>query len=89
MNMKSATESTSIFKALQGTRGGRDAQRTSGILKLGVSAAAIVAKLRDLAPYALIELILPGGSLMALLLWLYRRQRKAAVFQNAEILSLF
>ena len=86
--MKSATESTSIFNALLGARSGRDAQRTSGILKLGVSAAVIVAKLRDLAPYALIELILPGGSLMALLLWLYRRQRKAAVFQNDEILSL-
>jgi hypothetical protein len=53
-----------------------------------ISAAAVVAKLRDLAPYALIELVLPGGSLMALLLWLYRRQRKAAVFQNDEILSL-
>jgi hypothetical protein len=52
------------------------------------TATAIVAKLRDLAPYALIELILPGGSLMALALWLYRRQRKGAVFQNAEILSL-
>ena len=58
------------------------------MLKLGISAAALAAKLRDLAPYALIELILPGGSLMALLLWLYRRQRRAAVFQNAEILSL-
>jgi hypothetical protein len=86
--MKSATESTSTFNARQGPRGGRDAQRTPAILKLGVSAAAIVAKLRDLAPYVLIELVLPGGSLMALLLWLYRRQRKAAVFQNDEILSL-
>jgi hypothetical protein len=86
--MKSATESTSTFNTRPGSRGGRDAQRTPAILKLGVSAAAIVAKLRDLAPYALIELVLPGGSLMALLLWLYRRQRKAAVFQNDEILSL-
>jgi hypothetical protein len=86
--MKSATESTSTFNARQGPRGGRDAQRTWAILKLGVSAAAIVARLRELAPYALIELILPGGSLMALLLWLYRRQRKAAVFHNEEILSL-
>jgi hypothetical protein len=38
--------------------------------------AAVVAKLRVLAPYAAM-LVLPGGSLMALLLWLYRRQRKA------------
>jgi hypothetical protein len=60
--MKSATKFTSTLNA-------------PAILKLGVSAAAIVTKLRDLAPYALIELVLPGGSLMALLLWLYRRQR--------------
>ena len=36
-----------------------------------------LAKLRAVAPYALMELILPGGSVMALLLWLYRRQRRA------------
>jgi hypothetical protein len=51
-------------------------------------AAAVVARLRDLAPYALIELVVPGGSLMALALWLYRRQRKTPVFQTHEILSL-
>jgi len=37
---------------------------------------AIIAKLRDFAPYAAI-LMLPGGSVMAVLLWLYRRQRNA------------
>jgi hypothetical protein len=37
-----------------------------------------IAKLRVLAPYAAIELVMPGGSVMALLLWLYRRQRKAS-----------
>lgn len=35
-----------------------------------------VAKLRWFALYAMVELILPGGSLLALLLWLYRRQKK-------------
>jgi hypothetical protein len=45
-------------------------------------------KLRELAPYALIELVLPGGSLMALLLWLYRRQKNAPAFATHEILSL-
>ena len=30
---------------------------------------------RQLGPYAAIELILPGGSVLALLLWLYRRNR--------------
>jgi hypothetical protein len=41
---------------------------------------AIVAKVRELGPYAAIELILPGGSLIAVLLWLYRRQKKASLF---------
>jgi hypothetical protein len=43
--------------------------------KLGAYTAVVVAKLRELAPYAAMELVLPGGSLMALLLWLYRRQK--------------
>jgi hypothetical protein len=38
---------------------------------------ALLAKLKDLAPYAALELIMPGGSVMALLLWLYRRRRAA------------
>lgn len=33
--------------------------------------------LREMGPYAAIELLLPGGSLIALLLWLYRRQRSS------------
>ena len=36
-----------------------------------------LAPLRALAPYAAIELLLPGGSLIALVLWLYRRYKKA------------
>jgi hypothetical protein len=51
--------------------------------KLGPYAAAVVAKLRDIAPYAVIELVLPGGSLMALLLWLYRRHKKVSVFAGS------
>jgi hypothetical protein len=35
-----------------------------------------LAKLKDFAPYAAMELILPGGSVLALSLWLYRRRRK-------------
>jgi len=34
---------------------------------------AVIAKLRNLAPYAALELVMPGGSVMAILLWLYRR----------------
>jgi hypothetical protein len=32
-----------------------------------------IAQLKEFAPYAVLELVLPGGSLMAILLWLYRR----------------
>jgi hypothetical protein len=38
----------------------------------------IVRFLRVLGPYAAIELLLPGGSLIALLFWLYQSQRKRA-----------
>lgn len=33
--------------------------------------------LRQLGPYAAIELLLPGGSLLAILLWLYKRHCRA------------
>lgn len=57
-------------------------------LKVGARAWAVAGVLRNLAPYAVIELLLPGGSLMALLLWLYRRQKKASIFATHEILAL-
>jgi len=31
---------------------------------------------RDLSPYLLVELLLPGGTVIALLLWAYRNQGK-------------
>jgi hypothetical protein len=34
------------------------------------------AGLREFGPYAAIELVLPGGSLVAVAIWLYRRYRK-------------
>jgi hypothetical protein len=30
---------------------------------------------RNASPYLLIELVLPGGTIIALLLWLYRQRR--------------
>ena len=45
---------------------------------------AIAAKLREFAPYAAI-LVLPGGSVMAVLLWLYRRQKRASLLPKADI----
>jgi NodT family efflux transporter outer membrane factor (OMF) lipoprotein len=35
-----------------------------------------LALLKALGPYAILELLLPGGTLLALLLWLYRHRRK-------------
>jgi hypothetical protein len=64
------------------------ARRTPAPRNLGAYAAAVIVKLRVLAPYALIEVVLPGGSVMAVLLWLYRRQKKAPVFATQEILAL-
>ena len=46
----------------------------------GGDAAAVIVRLKALAPYALIELVLPGGSVMALLLWLYRRRKNGVGF---------
>lgn len=40
--------------------------------------ARCVAGLRELGPYALIELLLPGGTLLAVLMWLYRRHKRLA-----------
>ncbi len=54
-------------------------------LKLNARSGEIVGKLRAVAPYALIELILPGGSVMALLLWLYRRRKRAPALAAVEI----
>jgi hypothetical protein len=61
----------------------RHVRRTPAPRRLRALAATIVARLRDLAPYAVIELVLPGGSVMALLLWLYRRQKKASVLAHS------
>ena len=36
--------------------------------------ARLTALLRGLGPYAAIELLLPGGSVIALLIWLYRHR---------------
>jgi hypothetical protein len=43
-------------------------------------AVAVIVRLKALAPYAMIELVLPGGSVMALLLWLYRRRKDGVGF---------
>jgi hypothetical protein len=51
-------------------------QRQLGTRTLGAWAAVAFAWLKELAPYAVVELLLPGGSVVALTLWFYRRRRK-------------
>jgi hypothetical protein len=46
-------------------------------------APRIVRFLRDLGPYAAIELLLPGGSLIVLVIWLYRQRRSLSVAGRA------
>jgi hypothetical protein len=43
---------------------------------LGGWTTVVLARLKDLAPYAVIELLLPGGSVLALTLWFYRRRKR-------------
>jgi hypothetical protein len=49
--------------------------------RIGLAGWAVraAAGLRDIGPYAAIEILLPGGSLFALLLWLFRRHKVAEV----------
>jgi hypothetical protein len=58
---------TTFHRALPSLRG-----------SFGAWIGRIAALLRDLGPYAAIELVLPGGSVIALLLWLYRRDGPAS-----------
>lgn len=45
---------------------------------LGCSIGRIAALVREFGPYVVIELVLPGGSLIALSMWLFRRYRNAS-----------
>src|ERR1700676_3920383 len=57
-----------------------DARWVDALRNRGGDSAAVFARLKALAPYALMELVLPGGSVMALLLWLYRRRKNGVGF---------
>jgi hypothetical protein len=67
--------STNSMSVTKGRAIWRVARWIHALRHCGVYAAAAIVRLKVLAPYALIELILPGGSVMALLLWLYRRRK--------------
>jgi hypothetical protein len=42
---------------------------------------------RGFGPYLLVELLLPGGSVIALLMWLFRRYSKAHPAEKTKALS--
>ena len=48
-------------------------KKLSGWMVRGLAGA------RELGPYAAVELLLPGGSVIALLLWLYRRNKRVEI----------
>jgi hypothetical protein len=74
--MMSASESTPTLSSWLVFNPGRDAQRGTAPRMWSGHRTAVVARLQELAPYAAL-LALPGGSLLALVLWFYRRQRNA------------
>jgi hypothetical protein len=77
--MMFASESTATFNAGPESTGSRGAPCRAVRRTLSAYTAVVVAKLREFAPYAALELVMPGGSLMALGLWLYRRQKRASL----------
>jgi hypothetical protein len=61
------------------SRGASAAAREKSSIGIKCWMAPAIAQLKELAPYAVLELVLPGGSLMAILLWLYRRRSEQTV----------
>jgi hypothetical protein len=45
----------------------------------------ITSAVRALGPYLLVEILLPGGTLVALLMWLYQQRRKEGASLGATI----
>jgi hypothetical protein len=60
---------------------------TRGFTPQGVAGASwtgrALAVLREVGPYLALELILPGGTLVSFLYWLWRRRSQAAVGDSA------
>jgi hypothetical protein len=72
--MMFASEATATVNAGPESTGSRGTSCRKPPRAWSAHTAIVVAKLREFAPYAAI-LVLPGGSVMALGLWLYRWQR--------------
>jgi hypothetical protein len=71
------TVSTSGSKFISGSRSGQLEITMKALINAWI--ARVPALLRSLGPYAAIELLLPGGSVIALLIWLYRTRAASAV----------
>jgi hypothetical protein len=56
----------------------------AGKRTLGAWTTMVFARLKVLAPYAMIELLLPGGSVLALTLWFYRRRKRVPTLLEAK-----
>jgi hypothetical protein len=72
-------ERRSRFKRERAGSGRRFRLRARIARKVGVHAGALVARFRKVAPYALIIVLVPGGSLLAFVLWLYRRGKNLPI----------
>jgi hypothetical protein len=81
--MMSCIRPAPTFRCRMVTDGDRDPRCGMAPRTLAAYAAAAKAILRFLAPYAAI-VALPGGSLLALLLWLYRRRAARALGRRRE-----
>jgi hypothetical protein len=61
--------------------GRRYGRWTPMVRKLGGYAAVVALKIKDLAPCAVMALVVPVGSKTAPMLWFYRRQKKSRVLR--------
>jgi hypothetical protein len=75
--MMSTSESTPTLISWLLFNPSRDARHAKAPRMRSSYTGSLVTRIRELAPYGGI-LILPGGSLMALLWWIYRRKKRAA-----------
>jgi hypothetical protein len=62
-----------------------DRELAEGAVGITGKIGRLLSGLRELAPYAAVELILPGGSLVALLMWLYRRHKRMTNASGGEL----
>ncbi len=70
-----ATETFNVDAAPAAAAGTRAPSAPSSPSSLSTFATRVMTFLRSIGPYAAIELVLPGGTVIALLIWLYRNRQ--------------